>query len=188
MSGRGKDEDVNRLSEDETRIERMLAAMPLPQSRLNRDKTMFLAGRATESAARKKQRPEFGSWFVLGGMTVTAAAGLLAGVLLSSRPDGSNRRLVPPVSEQPRDKSIGPGEPLVAKRTGAPEENLRHERSSLLDARERMLEGAEQGQSLALVDFSKSAPSPEAEAHQSSTPAATYRDLMGIGLDRADHE
>ncbi len=77
-------EHLNDLSEDERHVERLLAALPLHESRLNRDQTLFLAGRASVRATTGSGTRGISRLIWPAGVIGSAAAGLLAGILIST--------------------------------------------------------------------------------------------------------
>jgi len=87
MSGpRESSDDLTGLSDDERHVARLLASLAPRESRINRDRTMFLAGRASADAEAANSR---GRWLWPALTACSAAAGLVAGILLSASNRGS---------------------------------------------------------------------------------------------------
>jgi hypothetical protein len=81
MSGPRENLDgLNDLSDDERHLERLLAALLPRESRLDRERTMFLAGQASAVGQLRSSN----RWRWPAATLASAAAGLLAGLLISA--------------------------------------------------------------------------------------------------------
>jgi hypothetical protein len=189
MSGPKENFDgLNGLSEDERHVERLLAALPLRERRINRDETMFQAGRAEALASKRSGAPRLSRWKTAAGTICTAAVGLLAGLLISppyqradvvSTPTGSVREKAAegplPIASEPADRN---GEVAVG------------ESPSLLDLRVGMLNRAGDELWLAQIDSPAPAEGPIAggpNARRRPIPM-TYGSFVGRLLEAEEHQ
>jgi hypothetical protein len=73
------------LSDEDRQIERLLASMVPRESRVSRDRVMYLAGQASAPASNPPVHRRFSRWIWPASTACAACAGLVIGVLLSAR-------------------------------------------------------------------------------------------------------
>jgi hypothetical protein len=182
------------LSDDERQVERLLASLPVSDSRLDRDRTMFLAGRATALAV--KQRPRtVGRWIWPGVTICSAAAGLVVGLLIAQKGSvvGVGERDVTQAVAPPGTASDASGAIASHDRLSSPASNDRapdtlNGSPSLLVLRSQMLGGA--GGTVPFAEDDKLAlaaiRAAGARAERKGAPV-TYRDFIGHLPDDEEH-
>jgi hypothetical protein len=170
------------LSDDERQVERLLAALPLRESRINRDHTMFLAGRA--SAPPQAPRLRLSRWIWPATSVATTVAGVLAGILISaSLQRGPVPALVPTVAERTDTQQPSLAETAEQKATVADSES-----SSLLEHRLRAARRAGDEFLLARVDaLPQDGAVAEFARRDEPRLAVTYRELLGRSLENEEH-
>jgi hypothetical protein len=90
-------DDVNRLSEDDRQIERLLASLAPCESRVDRDRVMYLAGQASAVVSDRSGRGRLARWLWPAATACSASAGLVIGLLLAhARPAAA-----PPFARMP---------------------------------------------------------------------------------------
>jgi hypothetical protein len=189
MSGSKENfDDVNELSDDERHVEQLLAALPLRESRINRDETMFQAGRASASAAQHSRAPRLRRWKMAAGTICAAAAGLLAGILISAPQQRAD--VIPPPTGSVREKAAESPLPIASEPADRNGEVAVGESPSLLDLRLGMLRRA--GDELWLAQIDSWAP---AESSSAGGPSerrrpipATYGSFAGRLLEAEEHQ
>jgi hypothetical protein len=129
MNDRGA--DMNRLSADDRNLERLLKSLVPRESRLNRDRVMYLAGQASADTGKRPTSRRLARWIWPATSVCAACAGLLVGTVLSLRnPIAGNHVVVEPsrdVHEPPMGAGklpVGPGakephSPQIAERPAA---------------------------------------------------------------------
>jgi hypothetical protein len=83
MNDRGA--DMNRLSADDRNLERLLKSLVPRESRLNRDRVMYLAGQASADTGKRPTPRRLARWIWPATSVCAACAGLLVGTVLSLR-------------------------------------------------------------------------------------------------------
>ncbi len=91
---------MNGLSADDRNIERLLKSLVPRESRLNRDRVMYLAGQASTDIGNRAAPQRFTRWIWPATTVCATCAGLLIGALLPARGPVSG---VPITVERPRD-------------------------------------------------------------------------------------
>jgi hypothetical protein len=182
------------LSDEEREIERLLASLPVRESRLNRDRTTFLAGRASGLVLKQLQlQPRTaGRWIWPGATIRSAAAGLLIGLLIAQQGPVAGvherdaaRAIVAPGAKPNAPEAIGSHNlpsTFLARLTGSRErEDAAIDRSdSFLALRAQLFGGAGgaasfvEDKQLALASIRAAA----ARAERRGTPVS-YRDFIG---------
>jgi hypothetical protein len=194
MSEGKEDRELGGLSDDERQVERLLASLPVCDSRLDRDRTMFLAGRATALAL--KQRPRTVSRWIWPGVTIcSAAAGLLVGFLVAHKGPaaGDHERDVVQAVAPPDATSDVPSTIARHNRPGSPASNEREGVAldgspSLLALRAQLFGGA--GGTAAFAEDDKLALAASRAAGTRAEhrgPPVTYRDFIGHLPDEVEH-
>jgi hypothetical protein len=85
-------EDMSGLSNDERHLERLLASLVPHESRVSRDRVMFLAGQAAGGASRPSAGRRLSRWIWPAASVCSTCAGLLIGVSLNlGHRDGGGR-------------------------------------------------------------------------------------------------
>jgi hypothetical protein len=181
-------DDLNELSDDERHVERLLAALPLRESRINRDETMFQAGQASASASQHSRAPKLRRWKMAAGTICAAAAGLLAGVLISAPHQRAD--VVPPLIGSVREKAVESPHPIASEPAGRNADVAVGKSPSLLDLRVGMLHRAGDELWLAQSDSRVPVESPSAGdpgARRRPIPA-TYGSFVGRLLEAEEHQ
>ncbi len=92
--------DLSRLTEEEQQIERLLASLVPRDSRVNRDRVMFLAGQASAGSQKKSTRG-LAQWMWPAATVCSTCLGLAVGLSLGHIPSTPR----PPVAEAPPGES-----------------------------------------------------------------------------------
>jgi hypothetical protein len=88
---------MNGLSADDRNLERLLKSLVPRESRLNRDRVMYLAGQASAESATRSAPRRLARWMLPATTVCAACAGLVVGAVLSLRnPVAGN-----PVADKP---------------------------------------------------------------------------------------
>jgi len=77
--------DVGGLSGEDRQVERLLASMVPRESRVSRDRVMYLAGQASALASNPPSRRRVAPWIWPASTVCAACAGLVFGALLPAR-------------------------------------------------------------------------------------------------------
>jgi hypothetical protein len=77
--------NMNGLSADDRNLERLLKSLVPRESRLNRDRVMYLAGQASADIAKRSSPRPLARWMWLATTVCAACAGLIIGAVLSLR-------------------------------------------------------------------------------------------------------
>jgi hypothetical protein len=175
------------LSSDERQVERFLASLPVRDSGLDRDRTMFLAGRATALALKQRQPRTIARWIWPGVTICSTAAGLLVGLLIAEKGPvaGVQEHDVTQAVVPPRATS----EAIVTRiRDPWPASSEREDAgldssASLLALRARLF--GEANGAPGFVEDNKLALA-AGRAHRREAPV-TYRDFIGHLPDEVEH-
>jgi hypothetical protein len=153
--------EVGGLSDEERHLEQLLASLPVRESRINRDRTMFLAGRASGTPSQRALAHRLSRWKWPAISVCSAALGLTTGMLISgqtstglSSDPGVTRSAIPQRPLPDRSEAVVQGTQSstspVRERANRPEAIARHS-LSLLDLRDRMVTDGGDDQSLPSV-------------------------------------
>jgi len=93
-------ENMNRFTDDDRQIERLLASLVPRETRVNRDRVMFLAGQAS-AGSQKKWTRGLRPWMWPAATVCSACLGLIFGLSLGHIPSTQG----PPVAQAPPGKS-----------------------------------------------------------------------------------
>jgi hypothetical protein len=185
MSGSRENlEGVNNLSDEERRIERLLAELAPRESRLSRDRTMFRAGQASGQSPPTVPRAK--RWIWPAVTVCSTAAGLLAGVLVTtpSRPAASVVRRSP-------DDALDRQPAIAPENSKVDAETVVADSRALLELRIALARRVGDEFTLAQSDVSASDARPTASAPSGADAFAplTYGDALGQlrgGADKKD--
>jgi len=84
MSDQEFTEDLNDFSEDDRHLERLLASLKPRESRVSRDRVMFLAGQASALVAERSRTWRLNRWVWPAATICAAIVGLLIGASITS--------------------------------------------------------------------------------------------------------
>jgi hypothetical protein len=163
-------EGVSDFSEDDRHIERLLASLKPHESRINRDRVMFLAGQASAMVAKRSRTWRINRWAWPAAAIGSACVGLLIGASLGNVPGTPNQALVA-AREAASRGSIAQAVPDTSEESDADDPKSR-QRSSLLALRNRMLATEAEDPSQSGDSFRM------AEAGNRPEPSANYRELL----------
>jgi hypothetical protein len=128
-------ENMNRFTDDDRQIERLLASLVPRDTRVNRDRVMFLAGHAS-AGSRKKWTRGLTPWMWPTATVCSSCLGLIVGLFLGHAP----ATLSPPVAEVPPGESTKTAHERQESFAGrASVISERDESFSLLSLQNRML-------------------------------------------------
>ncbi len=77
-------EDMSGFSEDDRHIERLLASLVPRESRVSRDRVMFLAGQASAVVSQRSRSLRLARWMWPAATVCSACVGLLIGATLTA--------------------------------------------------------------------------------------------------------
>jgi hypothetical protein len=77
-------EDMNGFSDDDRHLERLLASLKPRESRINRDRVMFLAGQASAVVSQRSRSLRLARWIWPAVTVCSTCAGLLMGAALTA--------------------------------------------------------------------------------------------------------
>jgi hypothetical protein len=187
MSGpRENLEGLSDLSDDERRLERLLAELAPRDSRMQRDVTMFRAGQASALPSRQWHKRRFGRWVWPAGTICSAAAGIVVGILLSA----SNPRVEGLLATPTTNDAITRRAAAPAKKIDRDDEGFAGESPAALEIRVRRVNRAGDEFLLAQADplvLTKGRATNPARAERPLAPV-TYREFMGRSLEKEGHE
>lgn len=91
-------EDLNGFSDDDRHLERLLASLKPRESRINRDRVMFLAGQASAVVSQRSRSLRLARWFWPAVTVCSTCAGILMGAALTAdhRIAGNSIAVAPP--------------------------------------------------------------------------------------------
>jgi hypothetical protein len=143
--------DIGRLSDEDRQIEHLLASMVPRESRVNRDRVMFLAGQASALSANSSADRRSSRWIWPASIVCAACAGLMLGAFLPARHPIVGSRVVVEQQDAPKRLTSGeegtkpPSAPQVASaaavdlQPGFPPEST--DRRSAVDLHEMVAKG-----------------------------------------------
>lgn len=170
--------DISGLSDEDRQIEHLLASMVPRESRVNRDRVMFLAGQASALSANPSAYRRSSQWIWPASTVCAACAGLMIGAFLPARHPIVGNQVVVEQQDAPKRLTSGeegtkpPNAPQVANATAVdrqpsfpPESTDRRMAVDLHDMvakgfpllafRDRMLADHGDGTALAQADLSR---------------------------------
>jgi hypothetical protein len=129
-------ENMNRVTDDDRQIERLLASLVPRETRLNRDRVMFLSGQAS-AGSQKKWTRGLRPWMWPAATVCSSCLGLIVGLSLGHIPSTPG----PHVAEAPPDKNtkIAAHEEQESFAGRAPVISEKDQSFSLLTLENRML-------------------------------------------------
>jgi hypothetical protein len=162
-------EHLNRLTDDDRQMERLLASLVPRETRVNRDRVMFLAGQAS-AGSQKKWTRGLRPWMWPAATVCSSCLGLIVGLFLGHVPS----TLAAPVAEAPpgMNTRIAAHEEPESFAGRAPAISEKDESFSLLSLQNRML-AAERSDPSRLADALGNVAS---ASHP--LPASTYSELL----------
>jgi hypothetical protein len=162
-------ENMNRFTDDDRQIERLLASLVPRETRVNRDRVMFLAGQASAGSQKKWTRGPR-PWMWPAATVCSSCVGLIVGLSLGHIPSTPGL----PVAEAPPGKSTRVAErgKLELFAGGSPAISEIDQSFSLLSLQKRML-AAERTDPSRLADALGNVAT---ASHP--LPSSTYSDLL----------